>query len=330
MDDWKTLKRQASPYVRAIIHIGDFIWYSTDYDEGERAMVQYCIKTNTIQDICKYPQDMTPMFHSCCLFNDMIYIIDGQHGEIISFNPSTKTFAKKLEIEKIGDNPSCIQLHDKIHIFHGAYNRQHLIYSPIDNQVIVKEDEITTKNMRYVPLINYKNQLCRLGGYSNTGSYAPTDLFLMSNVIEKNDENIIWTEKENLKLKESVYKFGCIIYENFIFTFGGILEGNNYSDNISCLDISNDKNKWKTLEIKCPQETEYTAVLVPGRDDNKLLVSAYIRQLFVEWKMNDLSMDVIGIINDFYLSPGEVHLFVTGFDYQHYSISLSSILKYVY
>eukprot|EP01084_Bolivina_argentea_P036735 67925_1 len=78
-----------------LINIGDSIWYSTNYDEGEKGMGEYCIKTDSIVSKVKYPDKTYLSGHSVCEYNGNIYIIDGRtscRAKIMLFSPSTKTF----------------------------------------------------------------------------------------------------------------------------------------------------------------------------------------------------------------------------------------------
>ena len=107
-----------------MIHIGQSLWYSTDYERGERGIVEYDTVSDQIKQIIKYPNNIKPRGHSLCESNGNIYIIDGcENEQIISFNPETKQFTQMRQIRKIGANPSCIAMNDNIHIFHGINNR---------------------------------------------------------------------------------------------------------------------------------------------------------------------------------------------------------------
>ena len=73
-----------------ILNIGDCLWYATEFNEGEKGLVKYCA-TDDSMTVYKYPSNVTPFRHCCCLLNDIIYIINGRnHGAIISFDLLTK------------------------------------------------------------------------------------------------------------------------------------------------------------------------------------------------------------------------------------------------
>eukprot|EP01083_Nonionella_stella_P204541 745580_1 len=84
------LAHQTAATYEQIINIGDSLWYSTSYKYGEKGMVEYCIKTNKIKQIIKYPKNIQPTGHTVCEYRNIIYIIDGENGNIISFDVSTK------------------------------------------------------------------------------------------------------------------------------------------------------------------------------------------------------------------------------------------------
>eukprot|EP01083_Nonionella_stella_P082000 226220_1 len=103
MSLWKELKAGKTGYIRPQpIQMDDCIWWSTDYDKGEQGMVQYDIKLDKIISVAKYPQNIKPEYHSCCKYKNEIYIVDGENGQIISFNTQNKQFKIKIKTEKIG------------------------------------------------------------------------------------------------------------------------------------------------------------------------------------------------------------------------------------
>ena len=64
------------------------LWYSTNGGRGENGMVEYDYNKNKIKQVVEYPQQIKPKWHSCCKFDNRIYIIDGDNGAIYLFNPS--------------------------------------------------------------------------------------------------------------------------------------------------------------------------------------------------------------------------------------------------
>eukprot|EP01084_Bolivina_argentea_P065102 118693_1 len=126
-------------------------------------MVEYCIKTNKIKQIIQYPEDIQPTGHTICAYRNIIYIIDGINGNIISFNISTKQFKTQLEISKIGHSLCCVVITDKIHILNGKNNQKHLIYSITKNQIETFNDTITHSNITSVSIIYYNKRIIRFG-----------------------------------------------------------------------------------------------------------------------------------------------------------------------
>ena len=172
-------KPQTNMIQNKLVQIGDSIWYSTDYNVGRKGMVQHCLKTNEIMQIIKYPPDINPLRHSVCSYQNMIYIIDGCAGLIIEFNPTTKEFIKKTDIDVVGQYPSVIVIDDNIHIFNGTWNNKGivLIYCPLDNTIHKIKDKFATEKVGNASLLNYKNQLIRFGGH-NKSTYSRLDEFL--------------------------------------------------------------------------------------------------------------------------------------------------------
>eukprot|EP01083_Nonionella_stella_P211971 765914_1 len=56
---WKELTPAKTDSVRPqLIQMEDCFWWSTDYDEGEQAMVQYDIQSDKIISVIKYPNNI--------------------------------------------------------------------------------------------------------------------------------------------------------------------------------------------------------------------------------------------------------------------------------
>ena len=164
-----------------IVQIKDSIWYSTDHKDGEQGMVQYCLITNTVKNIVKYPEFVQPSYHCVCCLNNIIYIIDGFNGYIISFNPSNNEFGSKIEmviiadycsVMNIGDYCSAVAIDGKIHIYNGMHNDKSLsyIYDPNTNEVKSVKDIFASRRMSNVAILNcpqIPGKLLRFGGYNN-------------------------------------------------------------------------------------------------------------------------------------------------------------------
>eukprot|EP01083_Nonionella_stella_P103776 296718_1 len=99
---WKELTPAKTVFVvPELIQMEDCIWWSTYYNKGERGMVQYDLQSDKIISVVEYPKNIKPYNHSCCKYKNEIYIVDGENGQIISFNTRNKQFKIKIKTEKI-------------------------------------------------------------------------------------------------------------------------------------------------------------------------------------------------------------------------------------
>eukprot|EP01084_Bolivina_argentea_P125449 222265_1 len=244
-----------------LVQIGESIWYSAGGSCG--GMVQYSIKTNKIVSKTKYSTNIKPPInHCCCKFNNTIIIVNGDQGEIISFNPSTKQFEKKINTPEIGWKACCINMNNDIHIFHGIHNCKHLIYSPKTNKLKILNDATTTQNIEEVCVLKYGNKLIRFGGYCMDEMKSLNSLFISSPVIQMNKTNktIKWQLK--CKLVKGLFGCGYILYDNtYIITFGGSHSWAEYIDTIFVLNIKQNGNWFELKQIKCPLPSAYLAIL---------------------------------------------------------------------
>eukprot|EP01083_Nonionella_stella_P273761 928930_1 len=136
MSSWKELTPTKTKWIQPqLIQMGDCIWWSTQYDEGEQGMVQYDIQSDKIISVVKYPNNIKPDRHSCCQYKHEIYIVDGMNGQIISFNTQNKQFQIKINTERIGSGAQCIAMYDDVHIFGGHRNSKHLVYRIKENKI---------------------------------------------------------------------------------------------------------------------------------------------------------------------------------------------------
>ena len=222
-------------------------------------MIQFCIKSQKVIDIIQYPKGINPHRQSCCKYNNQIYIIDGENGVIILFDPESKIFVKKAQIHKIGQYPSSAVLLDKIHIFHGDNNEQyHLVYDPIKNTV--NTNSVQTDKICFASSVVYENNIIKFSGYNCTGSTG-YDEVMISNIC---DDNVEWIEKPNWRLPFANDGCGYILYRHFIVMFGGQDNWYQWLDTIYLLDLTNNDQGWKKLDhIKCPIPSKYLAVLTP-------------------------------------------------------------------
>ena len=285
---WTDHSSKPSPVIREkLLKIGTSIWYSSShkshYDKGENGITEYSTTTDSIMNTIPYPDNITPFRQCCCEYNQIIYIIDGEHEEIISFNPSTKHYTKKITIPiKLGMYPSAVSIFDKIHIFDGADNdKKHLIYNITKNTIKVLEDKgATDTKMIGVCLMKYGNKILRFGGF---GGWSNVDTFMISSEIkEDDDENgLEWDIKEEFKCKQPVTKCGPIVYGKYLILFGG--DADVYIDTIYLLDLEGDVGWIELKHLKCPIPSAYLAVLT---DDNFVHLFTEINE-WPEWQESE-------------------------------------------
>eukprot|EP01084_Bolivina_argentea_P056980 104187_1 len=200
--------------IAQIANVGDSLWVSTNYDQGEKGMVEYCTKTNKIIQIVKYTHNIQPIDHSVCQHENNIYIIDGVNSQIILFNPFTKQFTIKNKLPKLGGGICCVEFNNYIHIFNGQTNIKHIIYSINDNTIKSVNDSITTHNIIFVCTLHYNQRIIRFGGW-NYGTNKYMDRFIISSPIKYNNlNNIEWTENINYKLPLRVVDCGFVLYKD--------------------------------------------------------------------------------------------------------------------
>ena len=110
-----------------------------------------------------------------------MYIIDGENGEIIRFDPVTKLYTKKINIPEIGRYPCAVVISNKIYILYGRENKKYyLIYDITQNkltQIAAKEafDALFT-----VSLATYQQQLIAFGSFNNTQSQYRDSVIISS------------------------------------------------------------------------------------------------------------------------------------------------------
>ena len=225
-------------------------------------MVEFNCTTNKITNIVEYPEDLITDVHCCCKYNNKIYIIDGEHGEITLFDPVSKTYSKQLDIPKIGWYASAVVVYDRIHILHGHKNRQHyLIYNPNKNTVI--DHAILTQAIRKSALLFYQsqNRILKFAGYCSE-QRQKIDQFMVSSVIKPGEDTVPeWTTKPEWKLPIPLQNCGYVLYKHYIIIIGGSTTNNQFVDDVYLLDLRSD-NGWKRVRyIECPMPSHYLAIL---------------------------------------------------------------------
>ena len=238
-------------------------------EESENGMVQFDLNTNKIINIIQYPPNMTPRRHCCVEYKKKIYLIDGEHGEIILFDPTTKEFNKLLDIPNIGRYPCSVVIFDKIHICHGAKNTKHYVYDIQKNEIKSYDDQGTNDKMETMAIINYKNKIIKWSGFSYVKNVVINTLWISSEIKDEEDEDfdIKWEIKPEFEMKTTLNKCGYILYRNYLITFGGDADCAEFIDTVYILDLEDDVGWIELKHIKCPIKGRYLAIM----DDNKVI-----------------------------------------------------------
>ena len=290
---------------RALICIENIMWLSSTHissiSTSENGMIQYDCTTNKVTEITKYPDDVIPKGHVCCKYDDKIYIIDGVNGEITSFDPSLKTYQKKINFSKISGFPGVLPIFDKIHIMGGKDNDSlYFIYNPVENEIKEYESKVF-KNISSVLILKYKNQMIRFGGLNNEEDQY-TDVCMITAEIKPDDDNDPeWKEKPEWKLPKLMNQFGLVLYKHYILIFGGGIWDHikvTYQTAIYLLDLDgNESEGWKELNhIKCPDGAWYNAVIT--MDNYVHLISTSTR----EDEYSHYSLHIANILGSKYLN----------------------------
>ena len=247
--------------------IGDSLWYSSDkhkYDKENKGMTEYSIKSHQIIQTIPYPSDIQPLGHRCVLVKDIIYIIDGYNGAIITFDPKSKSYTKVQSIPKIGFHPSIVSISDTIRIFHGQDNDKYdLTYDTINNTVKIHE----TKHNKIgaVSTIYHQDRIISIGGWDYTTGKCIDTVSMSQPLTKENVGMINWTIQSQWKLPKGLNESGFVLYRNYILLFGG-LSDLGYENIIYLLNI-NGYNHWQKLEhITCPISGCYVAILTPDNE----------------------------------------------------------------
>ena len=286
-----------------LIQIKDSIWYSTPYESGESGMVEYCLTSNTVKQIVKYPFNIQPFNHVACSLNDLIYIINGApNTEIIVFDPCSLQFSSKGNPlkDKIGAYPSVIDINDKLYIYNGSHNKSlSYIYNPETNESKTNNDDFALYRICNVAIIKYETQIFRFGGLTNANKAYLVDWFLIDDSTIGIDALIVagyirtkcdheyppsdilglifefyhvsreTHELDNCsdaRLPFKMYLFGYILYRHYIIIFGGKIGLNEFLDSIFILDLYNKDKGWIESDVRCPKKNGYKAILTSNND----------------------------------------------------------------
>ena len=182
-------------------------------------MTEYNLRLGKVVNNIEYPEnsDIKPCRQICCKHKDKIYIIDGENGKIILFDPSLKTFTKRTSIPKIGRYPSAVVVFDEIHIFHGRDNeKEHLVYDINNNKV--KSYEYKSPRMHFVSALLYQNKIVLFGGFDTDKAEVPNQVKISNEIHKNHNGKITWTIKDEFKfLNQFILRLICCI--NITYSF---------------------------------------------------------------------------------------------------------------
>eukprot|EP01083_Nonionella_stella_P111461 326906_1 len=202
----------------------------------------------------------------------------------------------------VGKFSTSLMIHGNIHIIGGHNNTSmHKMYDIHKNILYESHSDNTwygTKSIHNAcaVYINRVNKLFMFGGYDGNKCIA-LDTFYCSSVViddnfiesvkvtlveigylsdvmhiileyivDSNDKlNIVWEKNEAATLIIPLSRCGYIVYEEYVFTFGGYTN-HQYEDKIFWLNVLHTDDGWKTVpSITCPLKACYHAVLVQNK-----------------------------------------------------------------
>ena len=321
-----------------LVLINNSIWYSTRYNYGEKGMVRYNYKIDRQAKIVKYGEysSITPSDHCCCSHSGIIYIVDGLDKKIVSFDPKKEKFKQTAIIPYLGNNPSCITIHDEIHIIGGRENTKHLIYSISNDNFLATtiEDPTCKLPTHSMCILNYNNRIIKFGGYIQSKQKS-IDTFYISSIIKSDDfKNIEWTAKPEYKLKDGIFSCGYVLFKNFIVIFGGD-DGSDFHDEIYALDLRKDDGWVELKHIKCPLKSQYRAI-VDGDGDVHLYTRINEWPIWEHSEIKHYSMPISHILKDLLLRDlemlimGYVRMYIFGKNMNNeklYDIAINTIIS---
>ena len=267
-----------------VVHMKDSIWC---YKHDENKMVEYCLKSNATKRTVQYTTD-----HTVCTFNQMIYLIDGEHGKIIEFDPLSAQFTtKQSRLHNIGKLPSVIAANDGIYIYtvEDNYKSWRYFYNPSLNAI--KRMEVFESNERVT--VNYRNKMNILlnwlvrininhitriiSHFERTNNCAecelPSELIAIIFKFYDNSHSQQYGWRESVKAFG--FGFGYVLYNHYLIILGGCVMYHYYIDNIFILDLNNIDKGWVKSEIKCPHKSAYKAILTSNNDIHLFAIENY-------------------------------------------------------
>ena len=210
------------------------------------------------------------------------------------------------------------------HIIYGAI-KTHEIWNenkPRASLICAHSNPWKVRNPRNVCIyIESRQEILMLGGSNSTEiwRYSIT--------------NNTWTCLDlTMPYEQNLHSFGCVITndDRHIIIFSGMFTvDNRHIDTCSLYVLDMKNTKWLDLSKSnvCPLKGAARAIIVPHREKDENVVSAYVR-FMCDDKINidEIPLGVLGIIDSMYGGEERVHLF---FDRRsdHYAINMSDILS---
>ena len=252
-----------------LVRIKSSVWISTYYDKGEEGLIEFDTRSNQIINIIKYPRALKCAGHSLCAHKEIIYIIDGQNGEIWSFDPTAEAnlmFVKKSDIPTLGPLTNCFVREDRIHLMNGVHNKENrtFIYDILSNR-FAKANAVDGY-LKIGQSVAFKDDQCiRIGGCDvNFTKWSK-----LCSVGKINQFGIDWGRDMHL-LPVGLAGCGLLWYKEFVLVFGGRIGTSSWSDAIYFYDTNN-KAPWKKVEnLRCPLKCTCIAHLF---DENVHLIA---------------------------------------------------------
>ena len=242
-------------------YINDSIWCAS-----KDGMIEYKCVSDLILPSIPYPHWFDGRLKlSLCRHDKDIYIVNGEMGQMVVFDTKRKRYGRNIRLPYLGWGASCIQFQDKIHIFNGVNNHDHIIYD-INTEAITKSGDYYKENRITSQRIGlYQTKFIRFSGLKHN-ELRQREYYSIDKILMTTHDHKLFTVKSSLPL--GISAFGWVIWRQYLFIFGGwILYQSQYKDEIYFIDLNNiEKNKWNKLEhTKCPLKSHYEAV-ISGRD----------------------------------------------------------------
>lgn len=241
------------------------ITFVTPYNKSDAdygGICDYDEKENKIKIIQKFPENMQTAY---CTYGydpstDEVIIIEAVGKNVVVYNRKTQKW-RKLEMMPgfTGYYACCIHLKDKIHLFGGSRNNNHIICD-IKNKSYKTGVSLPHKYKESVAIKGSNDKIFVVGGrYENKDreyEYSQIIYEILAN--ENNDKSSITNKYQ---MPRPMRAMGCIHYQSVIYIFGG-----DDNDNDGLLDtiysFNTINHKWAESSITIPSSAHYHAVLL--------------------------------------------------------------------